>query len=64
MKQIKNKGQATVPGHPDVDLCDLRNVLATMHSNESDQKIQLGIQMALNVVRGRIVYNELKRSIK
>lgn len=48
------------PGHPDLDLCDLRNQIVTgiLWCVEGEKA---GLQTALNLVNERIKYNKLNR---
>lgn len=54
-----NWGQ-TAPGHPDVDLCDLRNnINVAISSYPSGYKV--GLRLALSMVNQKIEHNELNR---
>ena len=60
----KAKWGQRVPEHPDVDLCDLRNVLRHHIRGYVTPDYRDGVMYALRQINERIEYNELNRERK
>ena len=55
------KPEKPKPGHPDVDLCDLRNILRHHVRGYTVPDYRDGIQYALKLIEDKIEYNKLDR---